>query len=61
MAASHYNSGSRGLVEIASMNAAHLANAHGKLVRERVDESRDEEIAAMAERLAQLDAEADDG
>jgi hypothetical protein len=50
---SHYN-GSRGAVEIASMNPHHLAAAHAKLVRERADDSRDAEIGAMGAVLADL-------
>lgn len=54
--ATHYH-GSRGPVEIAKMPYPHLCNAHDKLVRERKDERRDPEIAAMAARIAELDAE----
>lgn len=50
---SHYH-GSKGPVEIAAMNPHHLASAHAKLVRERTNETRDPEIAAMAKRLAEL-------
>lgn len=49
--------GSKGPVEIAKMNPHHLAAAHAKLVRERRNEARDPEIAAMAERLAKLSEE----
>jgi hypothetical protein len=37
----HYNSSSRGPVEIASMRYEHALNARDKLTRERADESRD--------------------
>lgn len=53
MSATHYH-GSKGPVEIAAMNPHHLAAAHDKLVRERTNEARDPEIAAMSARLAQL-------
>ncbi len=52
----HYH-GSKGPVAIADMAYPHLKAAHAKLVRERCDETRDPEIAAMGERIAQLDAE----
>lgn len=52
----HYH-GSKGPVEIASMNPHHLAAAHAKLLRERTDDSRDAEIAAMGEALAALVSE----
>lgn len=55
----HYH-GSKGPVEIAAMNPHHLASAHAKLVRERTNESRDPEIAAMAARLAELQSEWED-
>lgn len=42
---------------IAEMNYHNLAAAHAKLKRERLDDSRDAEIAAMAERIAINDAE----
>lgn len=54
----HY-AGSRGPMEIAAMPYPYLANAHAKLTRERLDDSRDGEIATMAARLAELDAEAE--
>ena len=56
MTITHYH-GSKGPVAIADMAYPHLKAAHAKLVRERTNASRDPEIAAMAERLAQLDAE----
>ncbi len=52
----HYH-GSKGPVEIASMNPHHLMAAHAKLVRERKDDSRDAEIEAMAQRIAAMEAE----
>lgn len=54
--ATHYH-GSKGPVEIAKMPYPHLSAAHAKLVREREDDSRDGEIAAMGERIAIMDAE----
>jgi hypothetical protein len=42
---------------IADMNPHNLFAAHAKLVRDRIDESRDEEIAALAERIAVVEAE----
>lgn len=53
----HYTNSRGEPVEIALMPYPHLANAHAKLVRERLDDSRDGEIAAMASRLAEMDAE----
>jgi hypothetical protein len=50
--ATHYTNSKGQPVEIAGMFYPHLVNAHDKLVRERVDDSRDAEIAAMAERIA---------
>ena len=52
----HYH-GSKGPVEIAAMHYSHLASAHAKLVRERLDDSRDAEIAAMAADIARRDTE----
>lgn len=52
----HYN-GSKGPVEIASMAYPHLTAAHAKLVRERINDSRDDEIAAMAADIERRDAE----
>lgn len=52
----HYN-GSKGPVPIASMNPHHLMSAHAKLVRERTDDSRDAEIAAMAAQIEANNAE----
>jgi hypothetical protein len=51
----HYN-GSRGPVLIASMEHRHLVNALEKLIRDRADESRDEEIAAMGAQVAANEA-----
>lgn len=56
----HYQ-GTRGPMEIASMPEPYLANAHAKLVRERLDDSRDPEINAMASRLAEIAAMAEGG
>jgi hypothetical protein len=55
----HYTNSKGQPVEIGAMLYPHLVNAHAKLVRERTDESRDAEIAAMGERIAALDAEAE--
>lgn len=52
----HYH-GSGGPVAIAAMNYRHLASAHAKLLRERLDDSRDAEIAAMEDDLARRDLE----
>ena len=52
----HYN-GSKGPVEIAAMAYPHLVSAHAKLVRERLNDSRDDEIAAMAADIERRDAE----
>jgi hypothetical protein len=52
----HYH-GSKGPVLISDMATPHLRSAHAKLVRERLDDSRDAEIATMADHLAQRDAE----
>ena len=53
----HYNSASRGPIEIASMPFRHLQNAYDALcIREP---HRDAEIAAMRARLAELQAEYD--
>ena len=54
MTATHYN-GSKGPVPIASMNPHHLASAHAKLLRERVGNERQDEIDAMAARLAEIE------
>ena len=56
MTATHYN-GSKGPVPIASMNPHHLASAHAKLLRERVGNERQDEIDAMAARLAEIEGE----
>lgn len=56
----HYNSGSRGPVEIASMNYNHLLNARDKLAREQTDGDRQSEVDAMTARLAEIDAMADE-
>lgn len=52
----HYTRSNGAQVEIAGMAYHHLVSAHAKLARERADDSRDAEIAAMAERIAVLDA-----
>lgn len=52
----HYNSDSRGPVEIASMRYEHAKNAHAKLTRERQDDGRDPEIAALAKHIAEIEA-----
>ena len=44
---------------IADMAYSHLSSAYHKLARERVDDSRDAEIKAMAARIAEIDAEAE--
>lgn len=53
----HYTNSKGQQVVIADMLYPHLANAHAKLTRERIDDSRDREIAAIAARIAELDAE----
>lgn len=56
MTAAMYN-GSKGPVPIASMNPHHLASAHAKLLRERVGNERQDELEAMAARLAEIEGE----
>lgn len=56
MSVTHYT-GSKGAIAIAAMHYAHLASAHAKLLRERTDDSRDAEIAAMEDDIARRDAE----
>jgi len=51
-----YN-GSKGPVEIATMAYRHLVSAHAKLIRDGLEKERAPEIAAMAARIAELDAE----
>ena len=53
----HYTRSNGEQVAIATMPHFKLRPALAKLVRERADDSRDAEIAAMTERLALLDAE----
>lgn len=53
----HYQSASRGPVEIASMRYEHLLNAHDKLKRD--EPHRADEITAMRARLDAIEAEAD--
>ncbi|WP_300573479.1 hypothetical protein [Phenylobacterium sp.] len=55
MTATHYQS-SKGPLEIASMPGPYLANALAKLEREN-DPARADELAAMRDRMAALDAE----
>lgn len=53
----HYQSASRGPVEIASMRYEHLLNAHDKLKRD--EPHRADEITAMRARLDAIEAEDD--
>lgn len=57
MTATHYNSSSKGLVEIASMNLRHAENALNSLQRNREDDSRDAEIQALQAHVAKLHEE----
>jgi hypothetical protein len=57
----HYHSGSRGPVEIASMNYNHLLNAHDKLVRSPDADLRQAEIVAMRAHLDAMEAEQPEG
>lgn len=59
MTATHYV-GSRGPVEIATMPFPHLVNAHAKLAREG-DPARAAEVAAMADRIAEMEAAREEG
>lgn len=52
----HYTRSNGQQVPIVDMPYPYLQSAHAKLVRERVDEGRDPEIAAMSARLAEIDA-----
>lgn len=54
--ATHYNSKSRGPVEIAAMNYNHLLNARDVLARSG-DDGRLDELAAINSRIDVLDAE----
>jgi hypothetical protein len=54
--ATHYNSSSRGPVEIASMRYEHALNARDKLTRERADDGRDGEISALNSHIASIEA-----
>lgn len=56
MSVTHY-SGSRGLVEIATMPLPYASNALAKLQREREDASRDPEIAALSAHVSRLQEE----
>lgn len=53
--ATHYQSASRGPVEIAGMAYHHARNAHDKLLRDAPE--RQDEIRALASHLARLDSE----
>lgn len=62
--ATHYNSSSRGPVEIASMRYEHALNARDKLAREDKDGERTAERDALAAHIAAIEAtfeEADNG
>jgi hypothetical protein len=52
----HYVSDSRGPVEIASMRYEHAKNALAKLERERRDDTRDGEIAALRAHIEGIEA-----
>ena len=52
----HYAS-SKGPVEIATMPLRYAQNAHDKLRRERINDSRDAEIAALADHIARVSEE----
>lgn len=54
----HYQSSSRGPVEIGTMRYEHLLNAHDKLLRE--EPHRADEITAMRTRLDAIEAEQED-
>lgn len=60
MTATHYHSASRGPVEISSMRYEHALNARDKLARERTDDSRDAEIAALNAHIASIEATFED-
>lgn len=57
MTTTHYNSSSKGPIEIASMNLRHATNALYALQRNRQDDSRDAEIAALQAHVAKLSEE----
>lgn len=54
--ATHYQSSSKGAVEIATMRYEHALNARDKLVRERRDGARDAEIEALTKHIAEIEA-----
>lgn len=56
MSVTHYT-GSKGPVPIAAMAYSHLVSAHAKLLRDRLDDSRDAEIDAMAADIARRNIE----
>ncbi|MGA0604918.1 hypothetical protein ACO2Q0_02875 [Phenylobacterium sp. VNQ135] len=58
MTATHYNSSSKGPVEISSMNLRHATNALFALQRNRQDDSRDAEIEALQAHVTKLSEEA---
>lgn len=53
----HYTRSDGTTVPIADMNPHHLGSALAKLKRDRTDDCRDEEIAAMSARLAEIEEE----
>lgn len=53
----HYESSSRGAVEIASMNYNHAVNARDKLARADTHGLRSGELAALNSHIASLEAE----
>lgn len=59
MTATHYQSSSKGLIEIATMQYRHLLNSHNVLVRDQIAGERQDEIDAMRARLDVLEAEFD--
>lgn len=62
MSATHYNSSSRGPVEIATMRYEHALNARDKLAREDKDGERRAELEALNAHIASIEAEeSDDG
>jgi hypothetical protein len=56
----HYNSASRGPVEIASMRYEHALNARDKLAREDKDGERTAERDALAAHIASIEAMAEE-
>jgi len=55
--ATHYNSSSRGLIEITSMNYRHAVNAHDKLIVEDVHGLRKDELDALRAHIKTLEDE----